>query len=218
MFWLENLHHAATVMSERALELKYLFHEAEDAAVASVLRLSNSILNSEPESYRASLEEWKGRLSDPASTIIYLVVRPDSDRSLVASSEDRDDQSSRLERVPGQPSPVGFLFAYPRTHPEPLKDGSSRSLHIWLAGVLEEYRGRGCLGTMVNALIDLENRRPAGGSGELSTQMPMTICTSPSMFPLMWNWLRSRTRWVLEKEFDGGKVMFSLTGRGGVVQ
>jgi len=202
-------------MSERALELRYLLsHEAEDAAVASILHLSNSIFNPNPESYRASLEVWKGRLSDPASSIIYLVPGSDSDQSL-ASSKDRDDQSSRLEGVPGQPTPVGFLFAYPRSHPEPLKNGSSRSLHIWLAGVLEEYRGRGCLDTMVNALIDLEKRRPAGGPGELSPLMSMTICTHPSMFPSMWAWLRARTRWVFEKEFqvDGGKVMFSLTGQ-----
>ena len=213
MFWLENLRHAATVMSEGALELKYLSHsEAEDVAVASILRLSNSIFNPKPEvSYRASLEEWKRRLSDPASNIIYLVPRSDPDR-FPASSEDSRDDKSPLEEVPG-PLPVGFIFAYPRSHPEPLKNGSSRSLHIWLAGVLEEHRGRGCLGTMVNALIDLEKRRPARGSGESSTPMPMTICTNPSMFPSMWNWLRARTRWVIEKEFDGGKVMFSLTGR-----
>jgi len=63
---------------------------------------------------------------------------------------------NRAEEVPGQPPLVGFLFAYPRSHPGPLKNGSSRSLHIWLAEVPEGHRGRGCLVTIVNALIDLE--------------------------------------------------------------
>jgi len=175
------------VISERALELKYLSHEVEEAAVASILHLSNSIFNPKPESHYVSLEEWKRRLPDPASRIVYLIPQPISDQS-PASSEDRDDQS-RLEEVPGPP-PVGFLFAYPRLHPEPLKNGSSRNPHIWLAGVPEGHRGRGCLDTMVNALIQyLEKMRPAGGSEESSTPSPvptLTVCTTPSMFPLMW--------------------------------
>jgi len=188
-------------MGEEALELRYLSHEAEDAAIASILHLSNSIFNPKIESHHTSLEEWKRRLSDPASSIVYLVPRPDSDQS-PASSEDRDDRS-RLEEVAGPP-PVAFLFAHPRSHPEPLKNGTSRSLHIWIAGVLEEYRGRGCLDTMVNALIDSE---------ESSTPMPtFTVCTTPSRFPSMWAWLRARTRWVLEKELGEGKVLLSLTG------
>lgn len=168
--------------------------------VTSILHLSNSIFDPEPESHYTSLEVWKRRLSDPASSIIYLV--PQLDQSPASSGDDR----CQLE-VP--PPPVAFIFAYPRSHPEPLKNGSSQSLHIWLAGVLEEYRGRGCLDTMVNALIDLEKRRRRSESSPMPT---LTICTSPSRFPLMWAWLRARTRWVLEKEFDGGKVMLSLTG------
>jgi len=202
-FWLKNIRHTATAMSEKVLELKYLSHEARDAAVvASVLHISNSIFDPEPESHYASLEVWKRRLSDPASSIIYLVPQPDQSPTL--SGDDR----SRLLEVPSKP--VGFIFAHPRPHPEPLKNGSSQSLHIWLAGVLEEYRGRGCLDTMVNALIDLEKRRRRSESSPMPT---LTICTTPSRFPLMWTWLRARTQWVLEKEFDGGKVLLSLTGR-----
>ena len=190
-------------MSEKALELKYLSHEAhEDAAVASILRLSNSVFNPESESDRTSLEEWKRRLSDPASSIIYLVPQPDQSR--LASSGDDQPQ------LEVHPPPVAFIFAYTRSHPEPLKNGSFQSLHIWLAGVLEEYRGMGCLDTMVNALIDLEKRRRGSESSPMPT---FTICTHPSRFPLMWAWLRARTRWVFEKEFDEGKVMFSLTGQ-----
>jgi hypothetical protein len=154
----EGLTRAATPMSERALELKYLSHEAEDAAVASILHLSNSIFNPEPESHRASLEVWKTRLSDPTSTIVYLVPQPDQSGPASTPSAGDDPGRSQLGAVPANP-PVAFIFAYPRSHPEPLKNGLSQSLHIWLAGVLEGYRGRGCLDTMVNALIDLEKRR-----------------------------------------------------------
>jgi len=70
---------------------------------------------------------------------------------------------------------------------------------------------------MVNALIqDLEKRRLAGRPEESSTPTPapiLTVCTTPSMFPLMWAWLKARTRWVLEKEFDEEKVSLSLTGQ-----
>lgn len=179
-------------MSGGTLELNFSFPGAEDATIASIIQLSNSVFNWEPESRYASLEEWKKSLSDPASTIIYLVPQPDDGTSSI-------------------PPPVAFIFAHPRTHLEPLRDGSSQSLHIWLAGVLEEYRGRGCLDTMVNALVDLEEGRRRLRS-ESSSMQTMTICTNPDRFPSMWAWLRGRTRWVFEKEFDGGKVMFSLTG------
>jgi len=203
-------------MSEKALELQFLSRGADDAAVASILRLSISIFrsfNTEPDSHRASLEVWKERLSDPASSIVYLVPSepdqfPPSSSSLSSSSE--DDQPNSNSPVPPPPVPVGFIFAYPRSHPEPLKNGSSQSLHIWLAGVLEEYRGRGSLDTMVNALIDLERKRWGSDPSLMPT---FTVCTNPSMFPSMWAWVRARKRWVLEKEFDEGKVMFSLTGR-----
>lgn len=199
MFSLRNVFSAATAMSEKALELRYLFHEAEDAVVASILQLSNSIFNPESESHRTSFEEWKKRLSDPASSIVYLV--PQHNRSPASFGSD-----GQLSQIPL--TPVAFLFAYPRSHPEPLKNGSSQSLHIWLTGVLEEYRGRKCLDTMVNALIDLENRRRGS---ESSSMLELTICTAPSRFPSMWAWLRARTRWVLEKEFEDGKIMLSLT-------
>ncbi|KAF9648627.1 hypothetical protein BDM02DRAFT_3186951 [Thelephora ganbajun] len=177
-------------MSEKAFELKFLSHESEDAVVASILQLSNSIFNPESESRYASFEEWKRRLSDPASSIVYLVHR--SGRSTVP------------------PPPVAFLFAHPRSHPEPLKNGSSQSSHIWLTGVSEEYRGRGCLDTMVDVLIDLEQQRRGS---ELSSMPTLTVCTVPAAFPSMWTWLRARTQWALEKELDGGKVLLSLTGR-----
>ena len=194
---LRNPRSAVTTMSQGALELKFLSREAEDAVVASITQLSNSIFCPKWGSRYASLEEWKRRLSDPSSSIIYLV--PHSNSPPASSGDDQ----------PPVPQPVAFLFAHPRSHPEPLKDGSSQSLHIWLAGVSEEYRGRSCLDSMVNALIDLERNR----RGSKSSPMPtLTVCTTPSKFPLMWSWLRARTRWVVEKELEGGKVLLSLTG------
>ena len=195
-------------MSEEALELKYLSHEAEDAAVASILHLSNSIFSPKPESHYASLEEWKKRLSDPASRIIYLALPQPDQQSPASSGDDRSHSQPEVD----PPSAVAFLFVHPRSHPEPLKNGPSQSLHIWLAGVLEEYRRKGYLDTMVNALIDdLEKRR--WGSESLSPMPALTLCTTPSMFPLMWTWLKARTRWVLEKELGGGKILLSLTRR-----
>jgi ribosomal protein S18 acetylase RimI-like enzyme len=198
MLWLRNLYHTATVVNREGLELRYLSCEAEDAAVASILQLSNSIFNPEPESHYASLEVWTERLSDPPSTIVYLVPTPG--RSADSSGDHQPD---------GIPPPVAFLFAYPRSHPEPLKNGSQQSLHIWLAGVLEEYRGRGCLDTMVNALLD--HVKSELGEPESLMMLTLTICTTPSRFPSMWAWLRARTGWVPEKEFEGGKVMLSFT-------
>lgn len=190
-------------MSEETLELKFLFHGAEDAAIASIIRLSSSIFGPLPEPRYTSLEEWKRRLSDPSSSIVYLVPQPDNDKSPPPVSSG-DDQSP-------VPPPVAYLFAYPRSHPEPLKNGSSQSLHIWLVGVLEEYRGRGSLDIMVNALIEhLERKR---WESEPPSMPTLTVCTNPTRFPSMWSWLRARTWWVLEKEFDGGKVMFSLAER-----
>ena len=197
MFLLRNTHFAATTMSQATPELKFLFHSADDAAVASIIQLSNSIFCPESGTRYASLEEWKRRLSDPASSIIYLVPQPNN-----PSVSSGDDQSPT--------PPVAFLFAHPRLHPEPLRDGSSQSLHIWLAGVLEECRGRSYLDTMVNALGDLERRRLGSESSPMPT---LTVCTAPSRFPSMWSWLRARTRWVVEKDLEGGKVLLSFTGR-----
>lgn len=190
-------------MGQETLELRYLSHEDQsDAVVASILHLSNSILGgSESESHRTSLEIWKTRLSDPASTIVYIVPRPSGDDRFATVPL----RSSTYTPAGSRMTPVAFIFAYPRSHPEPLRDGSSRSLHIWLAGVSEEYRGRRCLGAMVNALMELEKNRQ--GSPSLPT---LTVCTSPTRFPSMWAWLKTRTQWVLEKEWDDGKVMLSL--------
>lgn len=90
-------------------------------------------------------------------------------------------------------NPVAFLFVTPRAYDHPLKSGAVEGLHVWLAGVSPEWRAAGCLTRMVCELggIDI-----------------LTICTHPSLFPLMWRWL-TRRGWLQEQEFADGKVMFS---------
>ncbi|KAF9784996.1 hypothetical protein BJ322DRAFT_801853 [Thelephora terrestris] len=162
------------------------------------MELSNSIFNPGSESHHTSLEEWKRRISDPASSIIYLVPQLGGGSSALPG----DDEP------PLPPRPVAFLFAHPRSHPEPLKNGFTQSVHIWFAGVSKEYRGRRCLDTVVDALVELEKKRRGSDQSSMST---LTVCTTPSRFPSMWNWLRARPQWVAEKEWDGGKVMLSWT-------
>ncbi|KZT65515.1 hypothetical protein DAEQUDRAFT_731331 [Daedalea quercina L-15889] len=93
-----------------------------------ILRLSNSIFGTEPQSKYASFDEWKRRLSAPGSVVVYLA--PQTSPAL----------------------PVAFLFTHPRHHSPPLAHGETDSLHIWLAGVTPEKRKEGCLATMVAAL------------------------------------------------------------------
>ncbi|KAI0765629.1 hypothetical protein BD413DRAFT_163623 [Trametes elegans] len=90
-------------------------------------------------------------------------------------------------------TPVAFLFVIPRTYNPPLRSGATDGLHIWLAGVRPTFRSAGCLTTMVRQL------------GNIGT---VTVCTFPSRFPDMWNWL-TRRGWLLEQELEEGKVMFS---------
>ena len=82
-----------------------------------------------------------------------LQVSPTSHSSIIGLSV------IRRRPTPSSVHEVTFLFVHPRSHPDPLKNGSHRSLHIWLAGALGEYRGSGCLDTTVNVLVDLEKKR-----------------------------------------------------------
>lgn len=91
--------------------------------------------------------------------------------------------------------PAAFLFAYPRAHDPALSTGHSTSLHIWLAGVSPDYRNNGCLGRMVEEL-------------KKNSGQPLTVCTLPSVYPDMWNWLRRR-EWVVERTIEGEKILLS---------
>ncbi|KAI0640720.1 hypothetical protein C8Q79DRAFT_1113905 [Trametes meyenii] len=118
-----------------------------------------------------SLSYWRNHLPRPRSFIVYLA--PASNPS----------------------EPVAFLFIIPRLHNLPLRNGATDSVHIWLAGVLPEWRAAGCLARMVREFDDIHM---------------LTVCTFPARFPAMWNWL-TRRGWTQEQEFPDGKlkVLFS---------
>lgn len=62
----------------------------------------------------------------------------------------------------------------------------------------------------VNALIELEKKRC---ETELPSVPTLMVYTTPSRFPSMWAWLGMRIQWVLEKEWDGGKLTFISRGQ-----
>lgn len=89
--------------------------------------------------------------------------------------------------------PFAFLFCHPRRHNPPLQSGASETPHIWLAGVLPNQRNQGFLDRMLCA-IDHPSQ--------------MTVCTTPDLYPRMWNWLLRRG-WTVERQFSSGKIMLS---------
>ena len=141
----------------------------DDPLVSDILALSNNIFSVDSTTKHGSLTYWKTHLAHPVSKIVYL-------RSALSPEQ-----------------PIGFIFVIPRTSEPPLLNGVTQSVHIWLAGVLPEWRKAGCLTKMVQ---------------ELGTADQLTICTYPSRFPSMWKWLNSRG-WVQEREFEDGKVLLS---------
>ena len=147
----------------------HTIHSPDDPQLADILALSKLIFSSNEATKHSSLDYWKNHLAHPVSRILYLA--PTS--------------------APTQP--IGFIFVIPRTSEPALRDGANDSAHVWLAGVLPEWRKAGCLTRMIQEL---------DGLGQL------TICTYSSRFPNMWRWLNSRG-WTQEREFDDGKVLLS---------
>jgi hypothetical protein len=162
------------------LELRKIRHGSPDEHIQKILSLSNEIFQAAPDSKYASINRWKQHLSNPSSIIIYLTPTNES-------------------------VPVAFIFAYPRVNPEPLQQGASESLHIWLAGVRPEYRKQKCLDRMVDEL-----RSDIGCLGSLQL---LTLRTVPARFERMWVWSQNRG-WAKEQETvdEGGerKVLLSL--------
>lgn len=147
------------------------YSDTLDEILPKILALSTDIFESEPDSKYASLTLWKDRLSHPTSAIIYISHHsPDA-------------------------SPYAFLFAYPRSHDQPLSDGETESLHIWLAGVSPSRRREGSLQRMMDSLLSC-------------TPSLFTICTIPSRFPNMWDWL-NKQGWSVERVLGSGKVLLS---------
>ena len=149
----------------------HTINSPDSPQVAVILALSNRIFSSDTSTKHGSLAYWQNHLAHPVSKIFYLVS---------ASAPEQ---------------PVGLIFVIPRTTEPPLKNGGTDSVHIWLAGVLPEWRKSGCLTQMIQELRDVDQ---------------LTVCTYPSRFPNMWKWLNSRG-WVQEREFEDGKVLLSRT-------
>ncbi|KAH8093237.1 hypothetical protein BXZ70DRAFT_388946 [Cristinia sonorae] len=148
-----------------------------DVILPGLVSFSNGIYSADPTSKYASIDYWKQRLSHPASVIIYLTA---------AHTDDPEESIT----------PIGFLFAHPRSHTPPLPvSGQTETLHIWLAAVSPKWRRAGCLEKMVNAI-------PSGGFGVMS------VCTHPERFPNMWKWVRGRG-WQVEQELEEGKICLS---------
>ena len=141
-----------------------------------ILSLSNTIFSAEPTSKYASLPEWQIRLAKPSSLIVFFTALGN------------DAELAGVE-------PIAFVFAHPRVQSPPLHDGTTESLHIWLAGVLPRWRKAGCLGRLVDAL--------APGPGR-----HLTVSTVPAVYPDMWSWLQKRG-WMVERELSEGKFLLS---------
>lgn len=150
------------------------FPEADATHVARILSLSNIVFSTDPNSKYASLSEWQARLTKPSSLIVYLTAE--------AEGTEAD-------------TPIAFVFAHLRTHSPPLRDGTSETLHIWLAGVLPEWRRAGCLGRLVDEVM-------------LEPHGYLTVSTIPATYPDMWNWLRRRG-WTVDRELSEGKFLLS---------
>jgi hypothetical protein len=165
------------------LQHQILREGAGEDTIVNILYLSNAIFDSNPDSKYASLNLWKERLSDPSSMIISMTSLPECEK------------------------PIAFVFAYPRSHAKPLASGLRKSMHIWLAGVQKDFRGRKCLDTMVDELRHSMDREDAT-KGTKVAQM-LTICTIPARYPSMWHWLQSR-KWTVEGQ-TGDKVLLSFS-------
>lgn len=156
----------STVQSLRASD------EDFERTLPNILSTSNAIFP--PDGMHESLALWRERLTPPSSVVLYI-AHPDA--------------------TPESPHAVAFICAYPRTHSPSLRTGETETMHIWLAGVLPDWRRKGFLEQLIDKLAE-------------STVGRVTVCTSPTRFPNMWSFLTKRG-WEVEREFPDGKIMLS---------
>ena len=147
-----------------------------DQILPLILSFSNEVFQPETESKHTSLDVWKKRLSSPSSIILYVT------HSGARTATEVSDV-------------MAFLYAHPRTHTPPLRNGETETLHIWLAGVRPGRRRTGLLQMMVDKLLQ-------NATGTL------TICTIPPRFPDMWAWLTKRG-WTVERDASEGRILLS---------
>lgn len=173
-----------------------------------ILALSNSVFSAIPrdpgvhdeqtcKSHHGSLSEWLRRISLPGAFIVYLTRC----------------EPTPIHIYPPNPYPpkseeiVAFAFVHPRAHDDvPLSSRETRSDHIWIAGVRPDIRRLGCLERMMQS-VEAEIREATLRSDADRRETPVTICTVPSRFPVMWSWLLARN-WNVEREMKG-KILLS---------
>ena len=130
-----------------------------------------------------------------------LLLLANTEENMLVSESSQEDQ--------GRTIPIGFCLSYPRKLEVCTPTGkgrsaeenfTSKSWHIWLAGVLPEYRGQGVWTSMLHETIDA------------AQDLPVTIATIPDIFPNMY---RSLLREGFERySKDTGKTVWSRNHAG----
>ena len=164
------------------------FHSLDSTSppeqISAILSLSNTIFSATPESTKySSLSVWQSHLSRPNSAIFFATLPSPNDEADV--------------------EPIGFVFAYTRSPSDysstlagklteqGVKEGEI--LHIWLSGMVEQYRSRGVFGELMGLVEEW-----AGEKG-LSR---MSVSTVPSKFGRMFDLLK-KTGWTVVDEVEG---------------
>ncbi len=191
----------ATTESTKASSQSQVSYHALDSTsplphLSAILSLSNSIFSADPDSTKySSLDTWQSNLSMPNSIMFF---------ARIASPETEADVQ-----------PIGFIHAFPRSptdytlqvRDELIKQEVQEVLHIWLCGVLPQYRGRGVFSQLMRLV---EGHAREKGFGNLS------VATFPKRFGRMYDTLMKRGWVVMNDEYiwsegtgkvDEGKVV-----------
>ena len=145
--------------------------------LSAILSLSNAIFHATPDSTKySSPATWQSHLSTPNSIIFCAAVPlPDTEAKV---------------------QPIGFVFAFAKTpadYPEPVKKQLTELeqhevMHVWLAGVVQEYRSRGVFGDLMHLVENYAAVR------EITR---MSVATMPARFERMFDVLRKEGWTVL---------------------
>lgn len=146
--------------------------------VSAILSLSNTIFDATPDSTKySSLSLWQSHLSTPNSIIFFATVPSPNTEADV--------------------EPIGFLYAFARK-PSEYQDavkkvltqqGVQEVLHVWLAGVVQEYRSGGVFGNLIRYVEDHARARGIG---------KMSVATVPARFGRMLDVLKKQGWNVVE--------------------
>lgn len=154
--------------------LRFPFTEAKFCMLKKVLKLSCQIFGTEEGSNKYSdVTEWELRLEDKRSIIYYAYNDGDSE-------------------------PVALLFA----HPKIFCEFEGECLHIWLAGVSENFRKQ----YLFTALMDSVHQYAR------DLKMRLTVCTEPSKHQAMFAYLQKQG-WHVFHHKSLGKICLCLDSR-----